>query len=561
MQKIRGHEKLDKNQLIALIGIIKALIYVRVSTDQQVDNYSIESQIDLCIKEAIKKGISESEILVCVEEGESGDDPNRPMLNYILFLLEKGIGKSVIILHPNRLSRYLHLQQSVTHKIWECGCELHFVEFELIKDNPESELMYNVQGSIAQYNKAKILADTRRGRVTKLISGKIPGGQKMFGYTFDKEQDIYVQNDLEREGYELMVDMIINGENSCSGVAKYMSKKYKSPKGGPWFQTTVSRILRNPAYMGVYFYGKTKSIKRNGKKTIIDVPEDEWFRIPIPAYISKERYDLLQEKLNSLIKSAKHVGRPSKKYILKGLVRCGRCGFAASAGAVSKTQEDTYKYYVCTRKSKKHFEAGTGKHNDICAGPNWRADLVDMTVWNRIVNIIKQPHNTLKQLAEENSDIEKIEATRTKIKQIEKSVADKNNSKNRYLDLYADGIITTKQSLLEKTVPLDESIVELEKEFHYLQGIIASSELIKNQIDSLKETFVLYNEAVDKDNIDHDVKRSIILSIVEKVVLNEDEIEIMYKFNGDGTKHENKYNGERIDSFQNLNVPQVDGRL
>jgi DNA invertase Pin-like site-specific DNA recombinase len=100
-----------------LVTKIKAIIYARVSTDGQVDNYSIESQVERCKDMAQNKGIKEDEIIMLVEDGESGDNPNRPMINYALFLLEYGVGDHVIFLHPNRMSRFLHLQTQLSNRI------------------------------------------------------------------------------------------------------------------------------------------------------------------------------------------------------------------------------------------------------------------------------------------------------------------------------------------------------------------------------------------------------------------------------------------------------------
>lgn len=210
MRVLKDHEKLAREDIVSLIDKIKAIVYTRVSSDIQVDNYSLESQTQICVKEAKEKfDISEHEIIVLREEAESGDNPNRPMLDYILFLLEKGIGNTVIFLHPDRLSRHLHLQQQITHKIWELGCDLHFVEFDLQKDNAESMLNYNIQGSIAQYNKAKILANTKRGRRAMVADNKIPGMNRIYGYTYDKDLHTLVENKFEKEGYLIMVKLVL----------------------------------------------------------------------------------------------------------------------------------------------------------------------------------------------------------------------------------------------------------------------------------------------------------------------------------------------------------------
>lgn len=100
---------------------------MRVSTEGQVDKYSIESQIGMCVNLAKSKGISEDEIIVLIKDRESGDNLNRPMINYLIFLLQSVIDDHAIFLHPNRMSRELHQQTETAHKIWGARKDFWFV--------------------------------------------------------------------------------------------------------------------------------------------------------------------------------------------------------------------------------------------------------------------------------------------------------------------------------------------------------------------------------------------------------------------------------------------------
>jgi DNA invertase Pin-like site-specific DNA recombinase len=123
-------------------------------------------------------------------------------------------------------------------------------------------LNFNIQGSIAEYNKAKILADTKRGRITKVKNGLIPGLKRIYGYTYDTEIDTLIENEVEKEVYLKMVDMLLNKNYSCSKIARELSlRNVHAPSGDRWYQTTISRILKNEAYTGNYYYGKTQVVK------------------------------------------------------------------------------------------------------------------------------------------------------------------------------------------------------------------------------------------------------------------------------------------------------------
>ncbi|MBD8839919.1 recombinase family protein [Paenibacillus sp. CFBP 13594] len=528
---LKDMQKLTTAQITALIGKIRAIVYTRVSSDIQIDNYSLESQIDICVKDAKAKfDINEDEIIVLREEAESGDNPNRPMLNYILFLLQKGLGTKAIFLHPDRLSRHLHLQQQITHQIWELGCDLHFVEFDLQKGNAESMLNYNIQGSIAQYNKAKILANTKRGRSTMVFNNKIPGMNRIYGYTYDKDLNTLVENEYEKERYLTMVNMVLEGSTGSEVAAYLAKKKHPAPKGDKWYQATISRILRNESYMGTYYYGKTEVVRINGKKKQLPKPRDQWQKITIPAYIDEITFGRLQKCLDGNIKNG---GRPSEDYLLKGIARCGRCGAAASSGITSRTHNGLLKYYSCTRKTRKSYSVETGEPNKICLGENWRVDMVDSLIWNEVVKLIDNPKTLIDKMLERISDVSKVKELERNRDDINKLIKEKESSKARYIDLYADGIIKSKEELSIKLEPVEDEISELNKE---LGTISENLELDKKQNKNTSSGGPLVKKYQNIINNELQMKdaRKVLRILVDKIVLHDNKrIEIFYKFTAD----------------------------
>lgn len=308
-------------------------------------------------------------------------------------------------------------------------------------------LNYNIQGSIAQYNKAKILANTKRGRKTMVANNKIPGMNRIYGYTYDKELNTLVENKEEKERYLMMVKMILEGSTG-SEVAEYLAKKrYSAPKGDTWYQATISRILRNESYKGTYYHGKTEVVRVDGKKKQVPKPRDEWEKIDIPQYIDEVTFERLQKTLDGNIKNS---GRPSEDYLLRSIVRCGRCGAAVSSGVVTKTQNGILKYYTCTRKTKKSYSVETGLSNTTCKGSNWRVDMIDSLIWNEVLKIIGNPEVIIFSMINKMSDSEKINENISKKESLLRSIKEKEISKARYIDLYADGIIQSKDDLAKK---------------------------------------------------------------------------------------------------------------
>lgn len=556
LRTLTGSEKFNKTELEALVAKIKALIYARVSTDGQVDNYSIESQIERCMDLAKQKGINEDEVVVLVEDGESGDNPNRPMINYALFLLEYGIGDHVIFLHPNRMSRFLHLQTQLSNRIWSMGKDFWFVEFEFDKSSPESMLNFNIQGSIAEYNKAKILADTKRGRITKVKNGLIPGLNRIYGYTYDIELDTLVENPEEKEIYLEMVDKLLHKDYSCSRLAEELAlRNVPAPKKDRWYQVTISRIFKNETYTGNFYFGKSKVIRNaDGTKKQVPQPREEWRRIPVPAYITMETYHEIQKRLDELNKNKS--GRPTEDYLLQGICRCGRCGAAVSSGVTTKTKNGLLKYYVCQHKTKKSYEVGTGESNPICEGRNWRVDYVDKIVWEYVKNIISEPTEFFERIIEQQSENSNSDDLLKQKKKLEKSLREKEASRERYTEMYAAGIIKTMKDLEDKVSAVDIQVQDIKEELHTIDQSLSTVLHKQNHLELVQKSLRSFKYLLDNDHIDMETKRKVMRLFVKKVVLNEDNKINIYLHLGFVDYEEKESDNKHI----NVNSRQVYGR-
>src|SRR5262249_24724566 len=138
----------------------------------------------------------------------------------------------------------------------------------------------------------------------------------------------------------------------------------RAPKGGQnWHRSTISDILRNPAYIGKAYYGKTERVEGFSNKIIrtknrrIDSPRksrkercsDSWVLIPIPTIINEGEFLLAQEKLD---KNQQKASRNTKEgSILQGLLVCGYCG-QSYYKKVRPSGQSKRAYYCCSTRLK-----------------------------------------------------------------------------------------------------------------------------------------------------------------------------------------------------------------
>ncbi|WP_258110933.1 recombinase family protein [Alicyclobacillus sp. SP_1] len=521
-------------ELDNLAATIKALIYARVSTDDQARHgYSLESQVERCAEKLIRdESVKTDEIIALVEMGEMGDDPNRPALNFGKWLIRHGVGQKFAVLHPDRLARNFRQQvEFIEDELLENGIQLVSVEVPYDPDNAESVLFFNMQAAIAQYNKAKILANSKRGRRQKVKNGKIPGVRRIYGYTFDKQNDTLAVNSEERDVYLLMVDWILNGKDgqpmNLTSVARELSLLgIPAPNGDKWYQATVSRILKNTVYAGRFYYGKTEYKQKKGQKDILKKPESEWQLVQVPAYIDEETYERLQLKISTFAR-ANRGAKPQKTYLLKGMVRCGRCGSAVVAGPPSrnkKTGEIMHHYYICSGKGRKVFEVGTGREVHQCKGRNWRQDVIDDYVWRYLVQVLTKPDDVFRAILERQGDPSKLQELNTKKRMLESALEEKQTERKRWINLNVKGRISDEE-LDEALEPLEREIEQLRSSIELAIDALASQELDKRQLDEIKATIDALRGYI-KEKMPDEEKRKYAMKLIKRVVLHDDEIEI-----------------------------------
>lgn len=141
-------------------------IYVRVSTDTQAETgTSLDTQIEACRKKAEELGYDLNKEVLYRDEGESGADIDRPALNSLRVDVEERIvTQAIFCFDPDRLSRKLHYQLILEEEFTKAGVKLVFINSDNRRETPEGMLLFQMQGAIAEFERAKIKERTIRGK-------------------------------------------------------------------------------------------------------------------------------------------------------------------------------------------------------------------------------------------------------------------------------------------------------------------------------------------------------------------------------------------------------------
>jgi site-specific DNA recombinase len=158
-----------------------AAIYARVSTEDQGKGFSISTQIEGCQKLAEREGYTVPEAHVLIDEGISGTTMDRPDLRKLRDLVNVRTISAVIVYDPDRLSRNLGHQLLLAEEFEQAAVKLLIVSHPM-EQGPEGWLFFQMRGTLAEYERAKLLERTHRGRVGRVKAGHPGGGSVPLGY-------------------------------------------------------------------------------------------------------------------------------------------------------------------------------------------------------------------------------------------------------------------------------------------------------------------------------------------------------------------------------------------
>ena len=176
-------------------------LYARVSSDRQAREGTVSSQLEELCARARADGMTTTPELVFVDDGHSGATLLRPALEKLRDTVAAGAVDRLYVHCPDRLARDFAHQILLIDELNRGGVEVVFLNHSL-DHSPEGELLLQIQGVIAQYERAKILERSRRGRQHAARCGAVSVlGGAPYGYRY-----ITKSNGEGRAEYVVVID-------------------------------------------------------------------------------------------------------------------------------------------------------------------------------------------------------------------------------------------------------------------------------------------------------------------------------------------------------------------
>jgi site-specific DNA recombinase len=145
-------------------------VYVRVSTQRQAQAQTIEQQLDRLCAHLSAQGVELASGSIFRDDGCSGATLNRPGLDRLRDAVRAGEVGRLLVTDPDRLARNYVQLMVLLEELERAGCEVVFLDRPMSRE-PQDQLLLQIRGAVAEYERTLIAERMRRGRQAKLRAG------------------------------------------------------------------------------------------------------------------------------------------------------------------------------------------------------------------------------------------------------------------------------------------------------------------------------------------------------------------------------------------------------
>jgi site-specific DNA recombinase len=209
------------------------------------------------------------------DAGYSGARLSRPGLDHLRDRAALAEFERVVVTAPDRLARtYVH-QVLLIEELQAHGCTVEFVERPMRQD-PHDQLLLQIRGAVAEYERTLIGDRMRRGRLTHLRAGQLlPWSRAPFGYLLDSEhpRDPACLH-LDAAAAALVQELFawyLEPDATVYRIALRLSRAgILTPTGTPrWNVASVRGIRKNPASTGTASGNRTRMVSASQRKSAL----------------------------------------------------------------------------------------------------------------------------------------------------------------------------------------------------------------------------------------------------------------------------------------------------
>ncbi|MGH3502450.1 MAG: recombinase family protein, partial [Nocardioidaceae bacterium] len=421
---------------------------------------------------------------------------------------EAGVFEKVYCLCADRLARSYPYQMLVLDELARFGVAVCFTDTpDIDAADPQGRLLTQVQGVIAEYERAKIGERYRRGKLFRARAGEVTCWKAPYGYRrIPRTSDAAAH--LEVYQPEACVVRRIFAERAAGTTIRQLCRQLNteqvpSPTGKPtWGHSTLARLLRNEAYIGTVYFNRTETVPNpngNGQRKTRQVarPREDWIAIACPAIVDADTFAAVGKVSTENTKWSPRRAEPGA-WMLKGLLKCGVCEVGTNCHKMRGRNGTWHRYYYC----RNHDPLIAGGQDRRCPERNIRADALDRFVFDQVRTALVSPDLLLagEQAVTATSPTPDDELLGAELARLDRKLNAAATERQRLVDGYQAGIIeladlqrrtgevtTRQQQLQAKHDRLAAERADLARDNKLRHRVAAFADRVRAVIDTLDD--------------------------------------------------------------------------
>lgn len=451
---------------------MRAVIYARYSSHNQREE-SIEGQIRECREFAQKNNF----IILdeYIDRAISGKTDNRPSFQKLIKDSEKGNFDAVIMYTLDRFARNRYDSAIYKAKLKRNGVKVFYAK-QPMPDTPEGIILESVLEGYAEYYSENLARSIKRGMKENALHG-IAMGSPALGYKIGTNRQ-YEIDPVGAKAVQSIFTMYADGKSKTQIINWLNEQGCKTSRGNAFNKNSLSSILRNDKYIGVYRY------------------DDIVLEDAIPPIIDRDLFDRVQTTLHHNY-HVRAKNKATEDYLLSTKVFCGHCGEPMVGESGTSKTGKIHRYYKCAGRKRKHN----------CEKKIEKKKWLEQLIVKFTVQEVLTDDNIELISTKTMELIEKESANTSIVIELKERLHEINKRMKNIMSAIEQGIITPTTK---------ERLEELEQEYKNLEAQIAKEKITKPLL--MKEHIMYWLYSFKKEDIeDIEYQRKIIDTLINSV--------------------------------------------
>jgi site-specific DNA recombinase len=518
-------EKKDSRFLIMVVAV-----YLRVSTDEQRERQSINTQRDFAERYCALHSLAVYRVYA--DDGVTGTIPleKRPEGSQILHDARLGKFDQLLIYKLDRLGRETRLILNAVAELEKLGVRVRSMTEEFDTGSSTGRLMLTLLSGFAAHERDAFRERSAAGILRRVaeagawLGGIVPYGYRKVGEKrtaqllisdesipglamseADVIRDVFRMSAVEKKSCRVIATRLNDLRIPCAYTRDdrpILRGKRRERTSGMWRAGRIRALITNKTYMGIHEFGKRT---RSGRPPI---PR------PVPAIVTEAEWKKAQANLKAHmlfgVRSAKN------EYLLRGLIKCGLCGLTYIGTASNRDDRPGANREFYYRCNGTHSPSVYMTRDRKCQAKAIRGDELEAQVWSDIETFLRNPGPVLQQLHDRlASDAKGSDKTRQHITRLEGLLAKKAEERNRVLGLFRRGRLDDK-ALDAQMDEIGREETALERQLEELRGKVISAESIAVTVSSAEALLAKLRKRLDVP-VSWAIKRQLVEILVANI--------------------------------------------